>query len=39
MVEVATVEREGMLGTPAAFDGKPASSLTMVQGESRRKCA
>jgi CRP-like cAMP-binding protein len=34
MVEVATIGREGMLGTPAAFDGKPVSSLAMVQGES-----
>jgi CRP-like cAMP-binding protein len=32
MVEVATVGREGVLGVPAAFDGHPGSSATMVQG-------
>lgn len=34
MVEVATIGREGMLGVAAAFDGHPAPSLTMVQGET-----
>jgi CRP-like cAMP-binding protein len=32
MVEVATVGREGVLGVPAALDGHPVSSATMVQG-------
>ena len=34
MVEVATVGREGMVGVTAALDGSPASSATMVQGET-----
>lgn len=34
MVEVATVGREGMIGLGAMVDGDPASSLTMVQGET-----
>ena len=32
MVEVATIGREGVLGVPAALDGHPVSSATMVQG-------
>src|SRR5688572_30818318 len=34
MVEVATVGREGMVGTAAMFDGSSANAVTMVQGES-----
>jgi len=34
MVEVATVGREGMVGTTAALDGNPVSSATIVQGET-----
>jgi CRP-like cAMP-binding protein len=34
MVEVATVGREGMVGTAAVLDGIPTTSVTMVQGES-----
>ena len=32
MVEVATIGREGMVGMPAALDGHPVASATMVQG-------
>jgi CRP-like cAMP-binding protein len=34
MVEVATVGREGMVGVSAVLDGNPASSISMVQGET-----
>jgi len=34
MVEVATVGREGMVGTSAVLAGSPSQSATMVQGES-----
>ncbi len=34
MVEVATIGREGMVGTSVVLDGSPPSSLAMVQGES-----
>src|SRR5579862_7025049 len=34
MVEVATIGREGMVGTTAVLDGNPVSSLSMVQGET-----
>jgi len=34
MVEIATIGREGMVGVSAAFDGSPAVSAAMVQGET-----
>jgi CRP-like cAMP-binding protein len=34
MVEVATVGREGMIGVSALVDAQPATSATLVQGES-----
>ena len=34
MVEVATIGREGMVGTAAVLDGNSANAVTMVQGES-----
>jgi CRP-like cAMP-binding protein len=34
MVEIATIGREGMIGVSAAFDGSPALSTAMVQGET-----
>jgi CRP-like cAMP-binding protein len=34
MVEVATIGREGMVGTSAVLDGSPPSSASMVQGET-----
>jgi CRP-like cAMP-binding protein len=34
MVEVATIGREGMLGSAAVLDDGPSPSLTMVQGET-----
>src|SRR5947209_2347044 len=34
MVEVATIGREGMVGVSAVLDGNPASSTSMVQGET-----
>ena len=34
MVEVATIGREGMVGTAAVLDGNAANAVTMVQGES-----
>jgi hypothetical protein len=34
MVEVATIGREGMVGTSAVLDGNSANAVTMVQGES-----
>ena|SRR6266542_5046733 len=33
MVEVATIGREGMVGTAAVLDGNSANAVTMVQGE------
>src|SRR5436190_2330553 len=32
MVEVATIGREGMVGTAAVLDGNAANAVTMVQG-------
>ncbi|HET9868682.1 MAG TPA: Crp/Fnr family transcriptional regulator, partial [Nitrospira sp.] len=34
MVEIATIGREGMVGVSAVLDGAPATSATMVQGET-----
>ena len=34
MVEVATIGREGMVGTSVVLDGSPPSSTAMVQGET-----
>ena len=34
MVEVATIGREGMVGTTAILDGNPVPSVAMVQGET-----
>jgi CRP-like cAMP-binding protein len=34
MVEIATIGREGMVGTSAVLSGTPGTSLTMVQGET-----
>jgi len=34
MVEIATIEREGMVGVSALLHGAPVTSVTMVQGET-----
>jgi hypothetical protein len=34
MVEVATIGREGVVGTPAVLDGNSGNVVLMVQGES-----